>query len=79
MKQKPIPAALILSVAKYYSPGGKAIQDNAVTPNVLVASAQDELDLEEGEGEGPEAPAKPTSREDDVLRRALDLVKGKKT
>jgi len=27
--------ALILSVAKYYSPGGKAIQETAVTPNVL--------------------------------------------
>ena len=31
--------ALILSVAKYYSPGGKAIQDAAVTPNVLIADA----------------------------------------
>jgi carboxyl-terminal processing protease len=72
-------SALILSVAKYYSPGGKAIQDNAVTPNVLVASAQDELDLEEGEGEGPEEPARPASREDDVLRKALDLVKGRKS
>ena len=29
--------ALILSVAKYYSPSGKAIQDTAVTPNVVVA------------------------------------------
>src|SRR5207245_7575408 len=28
--------ALILSVAKYYSPSGKAIQDTAVTPNVVV-------------------------------------------
>ena len=26
--------ALILSIAKYYSPSGKAIQDAAVTPNV---------------------------------------------
>src|SRR5581483_3652669 len=26
-------SALILSVAKYYSPSGKALQDNAVTPN----------------------------------------------
>ena len=28
-------SALILSIAKYYTPGGKAIQDSAVTPNVL--------------------------------------------
>ncbi|HXE91703.1 MAG TPA: S41 family peptidase [Terriglobales bacterium] len=73
-------SALILSVAKYYSPGGKAIQDNAVTPNVVVASAQDQFDLEgEGEAEGPEEPAKPGAREDDVLKRALDLVKGRKS
>jgi carboxyl-terminal processing protease len=30
-------SALILSVAKYYTPTGKAIQDTAITPNVLVA------------------------------------------
>src|SRR4029077_4968620 len=34
-------SALILSVAKYYTPSGKAIQDNAVTPNILVASDED--------------------------------------
>src|SRR6202042_2166207 len=33
--------ALILSVAKYYSPSGKAIQETAVTPNVLVADETD--------------------------------------
>jgi len=32
-------SALILTVAKYYSPSGKAIQDTSVTPNVLVADA----------------------------------------
>ena len=31
-------AALILSVAKYESPSGKKLQDDAVTPGVLVAS-----------------------------------------
>ena len=30
-------AALILSVAKYESPSGKKLQDDAVTPGVLVA------------------------------------------
>src|SRR5271170_1123390 len=37
--EMPDSSALILSVAKYYSPGGKAIQDVAVTPNVLVADS----------------------------------------
>src|SRR5262249_50476263 len=35
--------ALILSVAKYYSPSGKAIQDAAITPNVLVADVDDSI------------------------------------
>jgi len=33
-------SAVILSVAKYYSPDGKSIQDNGVTPNVLQAEAE---------------------------------------
>src|SRR6202035_1800315 len=35
--------ALILSVAKYYSPSGKAIQETAVTPNVVVADETDNI------------------------------------
>ncbi len=34
-------AALILSVAKYYTPAGKAIQDNAVVPSVVVEVPED--------------------------------------
>jgi len=33
-------SAVILSVAKYYSPDGKSIQDNGVTPNILQAEAE---------------------------------------
>lgn len=33
-------SAIILSVAKYYSPDGKSIQDNGVTPETLVADAE---------------------------------------
>ncbi|MDP9055529.1 MAG: S41 family peptidase [Acidobacteriota bacterium] len=33
-------SAIILSVAKYYSPDGKSIQDNGVTPQELVAEAE---------------------------------------
>src|SRR5580700_6445496 len=33
-------AAVILSVAKYYSPSGKAIQDTGVTPNILQGDAE---------------------------------------
>ncbi len=47
--QKTIPlpdgSALILSVAKYYSPSGKAIQDSAVTPNIVIADSDDDAAL----------------------------------
>src|ERR1019366_4363959 len=37
--------AIILSVAKYYSPEGKAIQDTGVTPNNVVSDADAQIDL----------------------------------
>src|SRR5580698_692616 len=44
--------ALILSVAKYYTPSGKAIQETAVTPNVLVADDTDNI-ISDDDGEEP--------------------------
>ncbi|MGH9650144.1 MAG: S41 family peptidase, partial [Terriglobales bacterium] len=68
-------SALILSIAKYYSPGGKAIQDVAVTPNILVVDPDEDLAPPE---DGVEEPAEPTApsapKEDEVLRRALTLI-----
>ncbi len=72
-------SALILSIAKYYSPGGKAIQDVAVTPNILVVDPDEDLvPTEDGVEEPvePEAPAAP--KEDEILRRALTLIKERK-
>jgi carboxyl-terminal processing protease len=71
--------ALILSVAKYYSPSGKAIQDAAVTPNVLVA---DEIDNAITDDDGVEpAPddteAKPKNTQDDQLHKALEVLKSR--
>ena len=37
-------AALLLTVAKYESPSGNKIQDNAVTPNVVVRQPLDDDD-----------------------------------
>ncbi len=69
-------SAIILSVAKYYTPGGKAIQDNGVTPNVLMADAQadDAAVLEEEEAPEPQ-PQPQTPREDTVLKRAIEVLK----
>ncbi|MFQ5664092.1 MAG: S41 family peptidase [Terriglobia bacterium] len=63
-------SALILSVAKYYSPAGKAIQDNAVTPSVEVEPG------EQASGESP--PPRPQALPppgDPVLLKALELLR----
>lgn len=72
-------AAVILSVAKYYTPGGKAIQDTAITPNVMVTDKDDEVALPD-EDETPSANKdEPLKKEkkatDEPLRRAVDVLK----
>jgi carboxyl-terminal processing protease len=72
--------ALILSVAKYYSPGGKAIEDNSVTPNVLVADEADNVisdDEDETEHPDAEQEAKPKSAPDDQLQKAVEVLKSR--
>src|ERR1700689_1608218 len=72
--------ALILSVAKYYSPSGKAIQDNSVTPNVLVADDTDSVisdDDEEQEPATTEPESKPKSMQDDQLHKAVEVLKSR--
>ncbi len=59
-------AALLLTVAKYQSPAGKKIEDDAVTPNVAVEAPAVDEDQEA-------APAKG----DEPLTKALDLLKAK--
>jgi carboxyl-terminal processing protease len=65
-------SALILSIAKYYSPVGKQIQETGVTPNEVVL--QDRDVSSEDEGQAPE-PSKP--KEDTPLKRAIELLKAK--
>jgi len=78
-KLLPLPdgSALILSVAKYYSPLGKAIQDNAVTPNVLVADNDDDSLAPEDEDNPnpPEEEKKQAPQPDEQLQRALQVLK----
>jgi carboxyl-terminal processing protease len=71
--------ALILSVAKYYSPSGKAIQETAVTPNVLVADETDNVISEDEEQEpaAPESEPKPKSTQDDQLHKAIEVLKSR--
>jgi len=72
-------SALMLSVAKYYSPSGKALQDTAVTPNILVADSTEEL-LGPDDDEGAQPEEKQEEKEkkvapDDQLKRAIDVLK----
>jgi carboxyl-terminal processing protease len=74
-------SALILTVAKYETPSGKKLQDEGVTPDVLVASSADEaeaVDEELAPEAATPAPAKkPGVQVDEQLNKALDLLKGK--
>ncbi len=70
--------ALILSVAKYYSPSGKAIQDDAITPNVLVADADDSfVPDDEDEAPSPDQDAQPKKPVDDQLNKAIEVLKSR--
>jgi len=72
--------ALILSVAKYYTPGGKAIQDAAVTPNVLVAEEDDSAvpdDDGSDQSSASDQDTKPKNTQDDQLKKAVEVLKSR--
>ena len=69
-------SAVILSVAKYYSPGGKAIQDTGVTPSVPVQ----EIEPVALDDDGNPITTEPQQQnnEDLLLKKAIEVVtKGK--
>lgn len=72
-------SALILSVAKYYSPSGKAIQDTAVTPNIIVADNNDDSVLpdEDQDSAPPDEAKKPRPQQDDQLQKAIQVLKNR--
>lgn len=73
-------SAIILSVAKYYSADGKAIQDNAVTPKNQVLQTEPQVDLDDNGEPLPEdqkaPPAAPQKKldEDPMVKKALELL-----
>ncbi|MBV9147969.1 MAG: S41 family peptidase [Acidobacteria bacterium] len=76
-------SALILSVAKYYTPSGKVIEDpdpqhSGVTPNILVASSNDDLLPDDEDGTAPAPEEKPKQpKDDEQLRRAVEVLKAR--
>ena len=74
-------SALILSVAKYYSPQGKAIQDAAVTPNIVVAEGNEDAAVpDEDENTAPADIEKKTAPEhDEQLDKAVEVLKSRQS
>jgi carboxyl-terminal processing protease len=73
-------SALILSVAKYESPSGKKLQDDGVTPEILVAANNDDAaatDDDAAAAGSAQAAPKPSVSVDEQLTKALDLLKSK--
>jgi len=70
--------AVILSVAKFYSPDGKSIQDNGVTPETLVIDP----DAGTGDPEDDDATPEPAATahkpgEDVILNKAIEVAKAR--
>lgn len=71
-------SALILSIAKYYTPKDKIIQDTGVTPTVQVASSDDLPIVTDDDDNTPDLPQKDTKPKDDQqLKKAIDVLKAK--
>jgi len=71
-------SALILSVAKYYSPSGKALQDTAVTPNILVADNSDDFiapDEDDNSDDQAQEQRQKANQPDDQLNKAIEVLK----
>ena len=75
--QKLIPledgSALILSIAKYFTPAGKQIPESGVAPSVPVEEDRELIPLART-GEAPPAPKPSKPREDAPLKRAIELL-----
>ena len=70
-------SAVILSVAKYYTPSGKAIQDVHVTPNVLQAETTAIVEPNDDDpANGPAVPAQPAKPgEDEILKHGYESLR----
>jgi len=69
-------SAIILSIAKYYSPGGKSIQDDGVTPKTVVAEPEVAVDVDEENDTAPEPETKKPT-EDVLLKKAIEMAAAK--
>jgi carboxyl-terminal processing protease len=75
-------AALILTVANYYNPGGKSILEEGITPTEVVRAVPDDSDSSDDDAapvpetqKEPGLGPRPLSPEDPIFHRALDLLR----
>jgi carboxyl-terminal processing protease len=73
-------SAIILSVAKYYSPNGKAIQDTGVTPGTQAAEPEIQVDYDDNGAPIPLTPEQLQQQQhkkmedDPVVKKALEVL-----
>ncbi|MBV8732982.1 MAG: PDZ domain-containing protein [Acidobacteriia bacterium] len=72
-------SAIILSVAKYYSPEGKSIQDNRVTPKNQVLQAEPQVDVDDNgeplvDNTDQQTQQQKKIEEDPMVKKALDIL-----
>jgi len=68
--------AVLLAVAKYYTPEGKAIQDTGVTPNITQVESEPTADLDDdSDAAAPPSPDKMKPLPPDIiLKQAIETV-----
>jgi C-terminal processing protease CtpA/Prc len=72
---------LLISTAKYFTPGGKEIQDNepqdsGIKPTIEVRqTAEEALDLSDDATDVPPPPKEPAKEEDRQLNKAIEILK----
>jgi carboxyl-terminal processing protease len=70
--------AIILSIAKYYSPEGKSIQDVGVTPNAVVADNEASIDVDDNGEPLPDAAAEKGQMKnvenDPIVKKAMEIL-----
>ena len=70
---------VLLAVAKYYSPSGKAIQDNGVSPTYMVTDSPEPNPDTDDEDVAPGPPEVRKDSEDNVLKKAIEVSTTGKT
>jgi carboxyl-terminal processing protease len=70
-------SAIILSIAKYYAPQGKSIQDNGVTPDEQVGESEPVIGDSDDDNTLEPGPAAKKPSEDVILKKAIEVIQKK--